>query len=90
MTVSLHAGTDNGRCLAVVSKGTRWQQQSYKVDDKFPYDWVKRKWAEKFAITSIATSKKGGEPVSRRTFMPDVTAGACHGYLTLHVNLHGN
>ncbi|CAK0753731.1 hypothetical protein CVIRNUC_002242 [Coccomyxa viridis] len=56
------AGADNGRCLAVVSKGTRWQQQSYKVDDKFPYDWVKRKWAEKFAVTSIATTMKGGKP----------------------------
>ena len=76
LTISLvRAGADNGRCLAVVSKGTRWQQQSYKVDDKFPYDWVKRKWAEKFAITSIATTLKGGEPVSRRIFMPNPKAG---------------
>ena len=80
MTVSLvHAGADDGRCLAVVSKGMRWQQQSYKVDDKFPYDWVKRKWAEKFAITSIATTMKGGEPVSRRAFMASVEAAQCHG-----------
>ncbi len=38
-----------------MSTGVRWQQQSYKVDERFPYDWVKKKWADKFAITSIAS-----------------------------------
>ena len=47
----------------VMSKGTRWQQQSYKVDEKFPYDWIKKKWADKFAVTSIASGMKDGEPL---------------------------
>ena len=76
------AGADDGSCLAVVSKGTRWQQQSYKVDDNFPYDWVKKKWGEKFAITSIATSMKNGEPVSTRACTPDVKIGPCYERVT--------
>ena len=54
------AGADNGCCLVVMSKGTRWHQQSYKVDEKFPYEWVKKKWADKFAVTSIASCMKDG------------------------------
>ena len=60
----LPAGADNGSCIVVMSKGTRWQQQSYKVDEKFPYEWIKKKWAEKFAVTSIASCVNNGEPRS--------------------------
>lgn len=31
------------RSLTVVSKGTPFTQQSYKVADAFPYEWVKKK-----------------------------------------------
>lgn len=58
----LRVGADNGSSLVVMSKGTRWQQQSYKVDTKFPYEWVKKKWAEKFAVTSIASCINDGGP----------------------------
>ncbi len=63
-SMMLPAGADNGSCVVVMSKGTRWQQQSYKVDDKFPYEWIKKKWAEKFAVTSIASCSNNGEPQS--------------------------
>jgi hypothetical protein len=39
-----------------MSKGTRWTQQSYKVDSTFPYEWIKKKWREDFQVTAMATS----------------------------------
>jgi len=34
---------DRQRSLTVMSKGTPFTQQSYKVSDSFPFDWVKAK-----------------------------------------------
>ena len=42
-----------------MSKGTKFTQQSYKVADTFPFEWIKKKWKEGFHITSLATG--GGE-----------------------------
>ena len=39
-----------------MSKGTRYTQQSYKVSDAFPFEWIKKKWKEAFYITSMATA----------------------------------
>lgn len=39
-----------------MSKGTRYTQQSYKVSDAFPFEWIKKKWKESFYITSMATA----------------------------------
>lgn len=50
------AGSDNNSTLVVMSKGTKWTQQSYKVDSTFPYEWIKKKWRENFYITSIGTA----------------------------------
>lgn len=58
--VALRAGCDNGGSLVVMSKGTKWTQQSYKVDEFFPYDWIRKKWREGFHVTSLATC--GGRP----------------------------
>ena len=48
-----------------MSKGTKWSQQSYKVDGKFPYEWIKKKWVEGFAVTTIASCQTNGRPTSR-------------------------
>ncbi|KAK4482016.1 hypothetical protein RD792_012933 [Penstemon davidsonii] len=50
------AGTANGRSLVVMSKGTQYLQQSYKVSDSFPFKWINKKWRENFHVTSMATS----------------------------------
>lgn len=39
-----------------MSKGTRYTQQSYKVSDAFPFEWIKKKWKENFYITGMATA----------------------------------
>ena len=51
-----HAGSCHGSSLVVMSKGTRYTQQSYKVSDAFPFEWIKKKWKENFYITSMATA----------------------------------
>ena len=42
--------------LVVMSKGTKFTQQSYKVSDSFPFKWINKKWKEGFYVTSMATS----------------------------------
>ena len=56
------AGSTNMQALVVMSKGTKFTQQSYKVSDSFPYEWIKKKWKESFSITAMATA--GGVPWS--------------------------
>ena len=56
------AGSCHGSSLVVMSKGTRYTQQSYKVSDAFPFEWIKKKWKESFYITSMATA---GNPTTR-------------------------
>lgn len=55
----VHAGSQFGDSLTVMSKGTRFTQQSYKVSDIFPFEWIKKKWREGFHISAMAT---GGHP----------------------------
>ncbi|KAM7459349.1 hypothetical protein LguiA_036343 [Lonicera macranthoides] len=50
------AGANNGSSLVVMSKGTQYLQQSYKVSESFPFKWINKKWREGFYVTSMATS----------------------------------
>ena len=50
------AGNQGGGSLVVMSKGTRYTQQSYKVSEMFPYEWIKKKWKEAFFVTAVATA----------------------------------
>ncbi|KAH1084879.1 hypothetical protein AAZX31_07G014400 [Glycine max] len=54
--ISAIAGAVNGSSLVVMSKGTQYLQQSYKVSDSFPFKWINKKWREGFYVTSMATS----------------------------------
>ncbi|OVA20234.1 Protein kinase domain [Macleaya cordata] len=54
--ISAIAGANNGSSLVVMSKGTQYAQQSYKVSDAFPFKWINKKWREGFYVTSMATS----------------------------------
>ncbi|XP_042048277.1 casein kinase 1-like protein HD16 isoform X1 [Salvia splendens] len=55
--ISAIAGATNGSSLVVMSKGTRYVQQSYKVSESFPFKWISKKWSEGFTVTSMATSE---------------------------------
>lgn len=50
------AGAASGASLVVMSQGTPYTQQSYKVSDSFPFKWINKKWKEGFYITCMATS----------------------------------
>ncbi|KAG0539367.1 hypothetical protein BDA96_03G316300 [Sorghum bicolor] len=50
------AGANNGSSVVVMSKGTAYAQQSYKVSDTFPYKWINKKWRDGFYVTSMATA----------------------------------
>ncbi|KAK6912755.1 Protein kinase domain [Dillenia turbinata] len=54
--ISAIAGANNGSSLVVMSKGTQFLQQSYKVSDSFPFKWINKKWREGFYVTSMATA----------------------------------
>ncbi|KAK9923451.1 hypothetical protein M0R45_031870 [Rubus argutus] len=54
--ISALAGATNGSSLVVMSKGTTFTQQSYKVSDTFPFKWINKKWKEGFHVTAMATS----------------------------------
>ncbi|KAF9597255.1 hypothetical protein IFM89_016396 [Coptis chinensis] len=54
--ISSIAGATNGSSLVVMSKGTQFTQQSYKVSDSFPFKWINKKWREGFYVTSMATA----------------------------------
>eukprot|EP00850_Spirogloea_muscicola_P021309 SM000244S08544 [mRNA] locus=s244:70011:74837:+ [translate_table: standard] len=54
--ISAIAGASNGSSLVVMSKGTSYTQQSYKVSDSFPFKWINKKWREGFYVTSMATA----------------------------------
>ncbi|KAL1551579.1 Casein kinase 1-like protein hd16 [Salvia divinorum] len=51
------AGASNGSSVVVMSKGTRYLQQSYKVSESFPFKWISKKWSEGYSVTSMATSE---------------------------------
>lgn len=50
------AGSTTGSALVIMSKGTSYTQQSYKVSDSFPFKWINKEWKEGFYVTSMATS----------------------------------
>jgi serine/threonine protein kinase len=50
------AGAASAASLVVMSKGTRYTQQSYKVSASFPYEWIKKKLREAFYVTAMATA----------------------------------
>ena len=54
--ITAMAGAASGASLVVMSKGTPYTQQSYKVSDSFPFKWINKKWKEGFYVTSMATS----------------------------------
>ncbi|GAB2276960.1 Casein kinase 1-like protein hd16 [Dionaea muscipula] len=54
--ISSVAGSSNGSSLVVMSKGTQYTQQSYKVSDSFPFKWINKKWKEGFHVTSMTTA----------------------------------
>ena len=54
--ITAMAGSMSGASLVVMSKGTPYTQQSYKVSDSFPFKWINKKWKEGFYVTSMATS----------------------------------
>ncbi|CAA0821324.1 Protein kinase family protein [Striga hermonthica] len=54
--ISAIAGANNGSSLIVMSKGTQYVQQSYKVSESFPFKWINKKWREGFYVTAMATA----------------------------------
>ncbi|MQL96819.1 hypothetical protein Taro_029498 [Colocasia esculenta] len=70
--ISAIAGASNGSSLVVMSKGTQYTQQSYKVSDSFPFKWINKKWREGFYVTSLATSgSRWGVVMSRNAGFSD-------------------
>ncbi|CAN6810528.1 unnamed protein product [Brassica oleracea] len=66
--ISSIAGATNGSSLVVMSKGTAYTQQSYKVSDSFPFKWINKKWREGFHVTSMATAgSRWGVVMSRNS-----------------------
>lgn len=62
------AGASNGSSLVVMSKGTAYTQQSYKVSESFPFKWISKKWKEGFHVTSMATAgNRWGVVMSRNS-----------------------
>ncbi|KAL5563376.1 hypothetical protein UlMin_033719 [Ulmus minor] len=70
--ISSIAGANNGSSLVVMSKGTQYSQQSYKVSDSFPFKWINKKWREGFHVTSMATAgTRWGVVMSRNAGFSD-------------------
>ncbi|XP_068636368.1 casein kinase 1-like protein HD16 [Aristolochia californica] len=70
--ISAIAGANNGSSLVVMSKGTQYAQQSYKVSDSFPFKWINKKWREGFFVTSMATAgSRWGVVMSRNAGFSD-------------------
>ncbi|VAH30133.1 unnamed protein product [Triticum turgidum subsp. durum] len=62
------AGALNGSSLVLMSKGTPYTQQSYKVSESFPFKWINKKWKEGFHVTSMATAgNRWGVVMSRNS-----------------------
>ncbi|KAG6416208.1 hypothetical protein SASPL_123632 [Salvia splendens] len=66
--ISSIAGATNGSSLVVMSKGTPYTQQSYKVSESFPFKWINKKWKEGFHVTSMTTAgSRWGVVMSRNS-----------------------
>ncbi|XXG42646.1 hypothetical protein AAC387_Pa01g2872 [Persea americana] len=70
--ISSIAGANNGSSLVVMSKGTPYTQQSYKVSESFPFKWINKKWKEGFHVTSMTTAgSRWGVVMSRNSGFSD-------------------
>uniref|UniRef100_A0A162ACT5 non-specific serine/threonine protein kinase n=1 Tax=Daucus carota subsp. sativus TaxID=79200 RepID=A0A162ACT5_DAUCS len=70
--ISSIAGASNGSSLVVMSKGTPYTQQSYKVSESFPFKWINKKWKEGFHVTSMTTAgNRWGVVMSRNSGYSD-------------------
>ncbi|KAJ4792429.1 casein kinase I [Rhynchospora pubera] len=70
--ISAIAGATNGSSLVVMSKGTPYTQQSYKVSESFPFKWINKKWKEGFHVTSMTTAgSRWGVVMSRNSGFSD-------------------
>ncbi|KAJ9695657.1 hypothetical protein PVL29_010906 [Vitis rotundifolia] len=70
--ISSIAGAANGSSLVVMSKGTPYTQQSYKVSESFPFKWINKKWKEGFHVTSMTTAgSRWGVVMSRNSGYTD-------------------
>ncbi|KAK1263860.1 Casein kinase I isoform delta-like [Acorus gramineus] len=70
--ISAIAGALNGSSLVVMSKGTPYTQQSYKVSEAFPFKWINKKWKEGFHVTSMTTAgSRWGVVMSRNSGYSD-------------------
>ncbi|KAL2923230.1 Casein kinase 1-like protein HD16 [Bienertia sinuspersici] len=70
--ISSIAGASGGSSLVVMSKGTPYTQQSYKVSDSFPFKWINKKWKEGFHVTSMTTAgSRWGVVMSRNAGFTD-------------------
>lgn len=70
--ISAIAGANSGSSLVVMSKGTQYTQQSYKVSDSFPFKWINKKWREGFYVTSMASAgSRWGVVMSRNAGFTD-------------------
>ncbi|KAI9120691.1 hypothetical protein K1719_007724 [Acacia pycnantha] len=70
--ISSIAGATNGSSLVVMSKGTTYTQQSYKVSESFPFKWINKKWKEGFHVTSLTTAgSRWGVVMSRNAGYSD-------------------
>lgn len=59
-------------CFDLISAGTRYTQQSYKVSESFPYKWINKKWKEGFHVTSMGTAgSRWGIVMSRNAGFSD-------------------
>mmetsp|Transcript_11245 Transcript_11245/g.33757 ORF Transcript_11245/g.33757 Transcript_11245/m.33757 type:complete len:736 (+) Transcript_11245:214-2421(+) len=43
--------------LVVMTAGTDFQRQSYKIANSLPFDWIRRKWSEGFKVTAAACNQ---------------------------------
>jgi hypothetical protein len=86
--ITAMAGSMSSASLVVMSKGTPYTQQSYKVSDSFPFKWINKKWKEGFYVTSMATSHTRWAVVMSRNagFVDQVSLGlaAAFWFATLH------
>ncbi|KAI4350368.1 hypothetical protein L6164_004830 [Bauhinia variegata] len=70
--ISSIAGAANGSSLVVMSKGSPYTQQSYKVSESFPFKWINKKWKEGFHVTSMTTAgNRWGVVMSRNAGFSD-------------------
>lgn len=54
--------------VCLITTGTPYTQQSYKVSESFPYKWISKKWKEGYHVTSMATAgNRWGMVMSRNS-----------------------